>query len=68
LEFLEGTQQVHLQGIQQEPPNISTITPEQFVKWQSGNDIWALAVIQPAASHLVTEEIPTPIDTVSNEF
>lgn len=40
---------------------------DQFLKWQQGNEIWALAVIQetPAA---VSEVLPEPISAVLTEF
>jgi hypothetical protein len=46
LEFQDKGQRVQLQGIQSAQLSLTSITPEQFVKMQSGNDIWALAVVQ----------------------
>jgi hypothetical protein len=68
LEFLEGVQHAHLQGIQQEPPQLSEMSPKQFVKCQSGNDIWALAFIQPVQLQSVADNIPQSIEHVLNDF
>jgi hypothetical protein len=43
LEFQEGKQQVYLQGVRANQGHATTISTKQFLKWQKGNDIWALA-------------------------
>jgi hypothetical protein len=61
LEFKENGVQVHLQGIRQGPPNLSVISPEQFLKWHAGNEIWAMAVLQQ------TKEASTPVPPLITE-
>jgi hypothetical protein len=67
MEFQEKGQHVHLQGIQQEQLSLDAISPEQFVKWYTGNDIWALAVVQSVRTSLAAE-VPHVIDQVLQEF
>jgi hypothetical protein len=45
MEFVEGVQQVHIQCIRSQKLDIYEMSPDQYLKWQSGNDIWALVVI-----------------------
>ncbi|WVZ63911.1 LOW QUALITY PROTEIN: hypothetical protein U9M48_013504 [Paspalum notatum var. saurae] len=59
LQFQEDQQMVKLQGIILGPPEISSITGEQFYKWLCGNDVWALAVVAlETESSLVTSLVP----------
>jgi hypothetical protein len=46
MEFQESNQTMLLQGVKQVQHSLTTITPEQLIKWQKGNDIWALGVVQ----------------------
>jgi hypothetical protein len=45
LEFIEGDQHVHLEGVKKVGSSVSSISLEQLVKWQKGNDIWAMVVV-----------------------
>jgi hypothetical protein len=67
LEFKEGNQIVLLQGIRQPQHAHTTISPEQLIKWQKCNDIWALAVVQQVQME-VDDHIPTIIARVLEEF
>jgi hypothetical protein len=68
LEFSEGYQQVHLQGLQHPDMSMDTMSPEQFVKWQIGNNIWALAVIQITNEPADPSSPPTIIASVLDQF
>jgi hypothetical protein len=67
LQFQEAGQPIHLQGIQQEQLSLAAISPEQFVKWHTGNDIWALAAVQQSCEQVPVTHPPT-IATVLEEF
>jgi hypothetical protein len=43
------------------------MSPEQFVKWHQGNDIWSLAVLQNTEQPVVTDT-PAAITQVVQEF
>jgi hypothetical protein len=43
------------------------MSPEQFVKWHQGNDIWSLAVPQNTEQPVVTDT-PAAITQVVREF
>jgi hypothetical protein len=63
MEFQEGNQIVLLQGVKQVQHNLTTITPEQVIKWHKGNDIWALAVVQQVPLQL-NDHVPGEIQQV----
>ena len=53
LEFQQDGKLVKLQGIQPQVASISEISITQVQKWVQGNDVWAMAVVEP-----VTEDHP----------
>jgi hypothetical protein len=68
LEFQEKGQHVHLQGIQQDQLSLSTLSPEEFMKWSKGNDIWALAVVQQVDTSTSEATLPASIAQVLQEL
>jgi hypothetical protein len=58
---------VHLHGIQPSQLSLTSITPEQFLKMQTRNDIWALTVVQQPDTYLHIEPPPI-ISQVLDEF
>jgi hypothetical protein len=56
IEFQEKEKLVHLEGIQPGQLELSTISTKQFLKWQKGNDIWAMAIVETA-----NDSKPTPV-------
>jgi hypothetical protein len=67
VEFQEGEQHVHLQGMQQEQGSFDALSPEQFVKWFKGNDIWAIAVVHQANA-VDTDSVPEQISQVLSDL
>jgi hypothetical protein len=68
LEFEEAGHQMHLEGIRRHQLPVVSISAEQVVKWQKGNNIWAMVVV-----HFVEEsikQVPPPpcIHQVLAEF
>jgi hypothetical protein len=57
MEFQEGEQHVHLQGMQLEQGSFDALSPEQFVKSFKGNDIWAIAVVRQVDA-IDTDSVP----------
>jgi hypothetical protein len=50
IEFRHNNTIVRLQGIISDPPlaELREVSAEQVVKWESGNDLWAAVLIEPA--------------------
>jgi hypothetical protein len=46
MQFQEAGKPVYLHGVPSEQLSVGTMSPEQFIKMQKGNDIWALAMVQ----------------------
>jgi hypothetical protein len=68
LEFAEGEEQVHLEGIKSDHLPVLSISADQVVKWQRGNDIWAMAVVHPSGEQGRPLSIPVVIQQVLAEF
>jgi hypothetical protein len=68
LEFVEGDQQVHLEGVKIVGTYVSSISPEQVVKWHQGNDIWAMAVAHQFEDPVRAAPPPDIIEIVLSEF
>jgi hypothetical protein len=68
MDFLEEGHQVHLQGIITQQKPLTSISPEQFVKWQKGNDIWAMAMVQQLSGVQLTLDPPRVIKQVIEEL
>lgn len=68
LKFMHKGKEIVLQGVQS--PTMSTLTEvpiDQVLKWNKGNDIWALAVLeQSPEQHQM--DIPENIQSVLTEF
>jgi hypothetical protein len=47
---------------------ISSISPEQVVKWQQGNDIWAMVVVHQTEDSVKADPPPAIIQVVLSEF
>jgi hypothetical protein len=54
-------------GSKTEQHYLAALSPEQFVKWYKGNDIWALAVIQQDKAQ-PAEPTPPVISQVLDDF
>jgi hypothetical protein len=67
LECQEQGKHIHLQGVKAEKDSLPALSPEQFVKWYKGNDIWALAVVQQQELQVAVSP-PPPISHVLEEF
>jgi hypothetical protein len=68
LEFEEAGHQVHLEGIRRHQLSMVSISAEQVVKWQKGNDIWAMAVVHSAEESVKQVPPPPCIHQVLAEF
>jgi hypothetical protein len=67
IEFQEKGKLVHLEGLQPGQLELSAISTEQFVKWQKGNDILAMAIVETTVDSKPTP-VPTPVLQVLEEF
>ncbi|WVZ62139.1 hypothetical protein U9M48_011919 [Paspalum notatum var. saurae] len=72
LNFSQQGQSIHLQGVPCPPLKLSAISGEQLSKWCSGNEVWALAVVNlshsSSASSPVPTQIPTDVQTVLQQY
>jgi hypothetical protein len=67
IEFQEKGKLVHLEALQPGQLELSAISTEQFVKWQKGNDISAMAIVETTVDNKPTL-VPTPVLQVLEEF
>jgi hypothetical protein len=59
---------ITLQGVQQATStSVRELPVEQLVKWSKGNEVWALAVLQPEQTTSTTG-VPKEIQSVLDEF
>jgi hypothetical protein len=59
---------VHLQGVQHtKPASVRELPVEQLVKWSKGNEVWALAVLQPDIAEAFSAT-PPEIQSVLAQF
>jgi hypothetical protein len=52
IEFQYHNTTVRLQGIkydQQQPQELQEISVEQVLKWEKGNDLWAMVMVEPSS-------------------
>nr|XP_045090196.1 uncharacterized protein LOC120962006 [Aegilops tauschii subsp. strangulata] len=70
MEFRYGLTNIQLQGVRAPgEPTLTEIRAEQLSKWIQGNEVWALAVIQPADSVTNnTKPLPLPLQALLEEF
>jgi hypothetical protein len=55
---------VHLDRVKMVGSSVSSISPDQVVKWQKGNDIWAMAVVPQSKDPLRSNPPPDIIQVV----
>lgn len=69
LVFEHKGETIHLQGIppQVNPQPFQTITPEQLMRWHKGNDIWAMAVLDPQTRTL-SPTPPVPVQELLDKY
>ena len=58
MEFQHNGQAVVLKGILPQQPSVPEVPVSQVMKWLQGNDVWAMAVVEP---------VPTPPPPSNNE-
>jgi hypothetical protein len=59
---------VTLQGVQANTPvAVRELPVEQLVKWSRGNEIWALAVVQPD-EHMQVAAVPDEVQSILHEY
>jgi hypothetical protein len=59
---------VTVQGVQAtDPTSVRELPVEQLVKWSKGNEIWALAVVQPD-KQVEVQTIPPTVQHILSEF
>lgn len=58
LEFVHLGQQVKLKGLSSNPLLLDEAPIEKVMKWARGNDIWAMAVVEPVQETAVSEHDP----------
>lgn len=69
LEFTYQGKLVKLQGIQSHQLQyLSEVSSDQMMKWQVGNDIWALAVVDCLSSPLCDSAVPASIQDVLQKY
>jgi hypothetical protein len=68
LEFMEGGQQVHLEGVKTDNKAPMAISPDQVVRWHKGNDIWTMAVVQQTQDKLPIISPPLVIQQMLSEY
>lgn len=69
ISFSHNGQWITLQGIQHAAVNmITTVSPEQVMKWYQGNDIWALAVVEDVSSSVQLSATPPDIQQLIQKY
>lgn len=67
LTFQSHTTPVTLKVVPPVPLSLAEIKADQLLKWQKGNDIWALALMNPSPQDVVSE-VPQAITHILEEF
>lgn len=68
LQFDQRGHRIRLQGVPPPSPLLQDeLSVEQFIKWQQGNEIWGLAVVQETSSS-VPELLAAAVVSVLDEF
>lgn len=67
MQFIEQNVQVKLCGVSQPEPVIKELSVEQLLKWCSGNEVWALSVVQPV-DEFADNKVPPELTLLLDEF
>jgi hypothetical protein len=68
LQITNVGRRVTLQGVQATTPvAVRELPVEQLVKWSRGNEIWALAVVQPD-EHMQVADVPDEVQSILQEY
>lgn len=61
MEFSHLGKDILLQGVQPAPLSVQEISLHTMGKWLAGNEVWALAVVDPAAEQTVEDAPPVEV-------
>ena len=67
IEFEQGSKKIKLQGVPTPPPTLNSVTLDTFCKWVQGNEVWAIALVEPVTTkHSLPP--PTSVDQVLDTY
>lgn len=67
MQFVEQGVQVTLSGVSQPAVDIQELSADQLLKWCSGNEVWALAIVE-SVEQVESKDTPAEIPVLIDEF